>query len=152
MLVLIQDGIASGIEAEASCDVCRRAPALPTNPCCPAAFDLAFGALFSKVYRVRRIVSNAPGRRVRTRRSFLPLVSGMLLLFAVPGVSCVALERLLFCFLSRAWQSSCVAGLLVQSLCGVVWVGLSYHGEWPGLSKLQALLSQLACVWLAGRC
>lgn len=51
----------------------------PAPPICLlslAAFDLAFGALFSKVYRVRRVLSQVGGRRQRSRRSFLPLVSG----------------------------------------------------------------------------
>ena len=43
------------------------------------AFDLAFGALFSKVYRVRWVVANVTsgrGRARNKRRSFLPVVGG----------------------------------------------------------------------------
>lgn len=43
------------------------------------AFDLAFGALFSKVYRVRWVVANVTsgrGRARNKRKSFLPVVGG----------------------------------------------------------------------------
>lgn len=62
--------------------LCMRKPIPPVSPrvyvSTLVAFDLAFGALFSKVYRVRRVLSQAGGRRQRSRRSFLPLVSGEL--------------------------------------------------------------------------